>query len=55
MMPPFKYLTYKMARVCACVRACAVEIKPSMLHAACFVEVLSMTRNRFAAQDGDLS
>ena len=36
-----KYLTYKMAsvRVCACVRACAVEIKPGMLRAACFDDI----------------
>ena len=36
-----KYLTYKMAsvRVGACVCACAVEIKPGMLRAACFFDV----------------
>ena len=52
-----KYLTYKMAsvRVRACVRACAVEIKPGMLRAACFDDVRVWTRIRFALQDGDFS
>ena len=48
-----KYLTYKMASVR--VRACAVEIKPGMLRAACFVDVRVWTRIRFALQDGDFS
>ena len=36
-----------------CVRACAVQIKPRMLHAACFIDVRIWTRTRFALQDGD--
>ena len=51
----FKYLTYKMASVHACVRACAVEIKPGMLRAACFNDVRVWSRIWFALQDGDFS
>ena len=55
MASPFKYLPYKMASVRGgvCVRACAVEIKPRMLRAACFVDVRVWTHIRFALQDGD--
>ena len=42
-------------RACACVRACAVEIKPGMLRAACFNDVRVWSRIRFALQDGDFS
>ena len=42
-----------MASVRAIVRACAVEIKPGMLRAACFIDVRVWTRIRFAQQDGD--
>ena len=38
-------------RVCACVRACAIEIKPGMLRAACFDDVRVWMRIRFALQD----
>ena len=39
-----KYLTYKMAsvRMPACVRVCAIEMKPGMLRAACCVLRASM-------------
>ena len=39
--------------VCVCVHACAVEIKPGMLRAVCFIDVCVWTRKRFALQDGD--
>ena len=50
MMAPFNGVC---ARVCACVRAFAVEIKPGMLCDACFIDVRVWTRIRFALQDGD--
>ena len=39
--------------VLGCVRACAVEIKPEMLRAACFIDVhvRVWTRIRFALQE----
>ena len=40
--------------VCARMwRACGVQIKPGMLHAACFIDVRVWTRIRFAVQNGD--
>ena len=41
MTSPFKYLPtrWRLQRVRVCVRACAVEIKPGMLRAACFFDV----------------
>ena len=42
------------ASACVCVRrACAVEIKPGILCAVCFIDVRVWTRIRFAIQDGD--
>ena len=41
------------ARVRVCVRACAVEIKPAMLRAACFIDVHVWMRVQFDLQDGD--
>ena len=40
-------------RVRVGVRACAVEIKPGTLRAACFFDVSVLTRSRFDLQDGD--
>ena len=40
-------------RVRGFVRACALEIKPGMLRAACFIDVRVWTRIRFDIQDGN--
>ena len=50
-----KYLTYKVASVRVRVCACAVEINPGLLRAACFDDVRVWTRKWFALQDGDFS